>query len=133
MEWFLFHSIMEWNKISSYSIPYGHPTCILHCFLMHLSNSWLFWLRFLFFDFISMTDQLFAFELFVFKTLSKNWSSCSLRSRFVLKQNRFFQSIDRIFLMLEFKQNFHWKFQLCVWVFLMLWQILNLNHLFRLN
>ena len=25
MEWFLFHSLLEWNKISSYSIPYGHP------------------------------------------------------------------------------------------------------------
>ena len=25
MKWFLFHSLLEWNKISSYFISYGHP------------------------------------------------------------------------------------------------------------
>ena len=31
-----------------------HSLCILRYFLAHLSNSWLFWLKLLFFDFISM-------------------------------------------------------------------------------
>ena len=63
--------------------------CILRYFLAHLSNSWLFWLKLLVFDFISMTNLLFVFESFVLnfwrRYLTKNWSIYQLRHRFFLK------------------------------------------------
>ena len=66
-------------------------------FLAYLSNSWLFWLKLLFFDFISIIDLLFVFELFVLnfwlRYLTRNWSIYQLRNRFFFEIKSIF-SID---------------------------------------
>ena len=84
--------VLEFSElmlIDSNLLNLMHNLCILRYFLAHFSNSWLFWLKLLFFDFISMTDLLFVFELFVLnfwlRYLTKNWPIYQLRNRFFLK------------------------------------------------
>ena len=80
-----------------------HSLCILRYFLAHFSNSWLFWLKLLFFDFISMTDLLFVFEFFVLnfwlQYLTKNWPIYQLQNRL------FWNKIDFLDRLIEFVRD----------------------------